>query len=402
MIVTCERCQTRFELDDAKVPASGARVRCSRCRHSFLVQPGAGGDGETQVVASAAPAPRPGARKAAPRAAADDATRVLSAPPAGAAPGPRREGGDEESDWQFNEEPSGKPSPARRAPAAPLREFLAPSREEAPSLEQLGDPESWDLVGGDESGETTVARVRPQPPAGPQSAPQPAPPAARAPVPTAPAAVAVPAPAPVALEEGAASAPGPEPWAPGARAAGWAATLALAAAVAHASLVPPAPRVAAPAAPIRSGALAVRQLAVRRLDNAFGQRLLVVAGQLANEGDQMLTPGTGLRLTLLGDDGEPLPGATAAAAAAPGEERLRTQASDDLLADGGWRASMLAWTPLAAHGSSEFAAVVFDPPTAASRFRLELAPPPPPPGPPAPPAAEATAPSPPPPLPSSG
>lgn len=37
MIVRCEKCATRFRLDEAAVPASGVRVRCSRCRHAFRV-----------------------------------------------------------------------------------------------------------------------------------------------------------------------------------------------------------------------------------------------------------------------------------------------------------------------------------------------------------------------------
>ena len=441
MIVTCERCQTRFELEDAKLPPAGARVRCSRCRFSFFVKPAPGADGETQVVAPGGLAPRPKAGKKANAAPAEDATRALGAPAAGAAPAGRAEGGDDESDWQFNEEPARKPSATRRAPVSPLREFLAPAREEPPSLEQLGDPESWDLVGGDEAGEVTVARVRPEAPVAPRAAPMPervqqrvperapepvAEPAlepvleiAPAPVPamaapavatpphTAPARLPL-APPPAVFEEpeAPAAAPGERPLARGLQAAGWAATLGLAVALARASLAPAAPAARLLAAPIRSGPFAVRELSVRRLENAWGQRLLVVSGRLANEGEQALAPATGLRLSLLADDGEPLGHAGAAAAVAPGEERLREQASEDLLADNGWRASVLAWTPIAAHEASEFAAVVFDPPAAASRFRLELTSPPPqpPPATPAPPplAPEPTAPSLPSSLPSSG
>ena len=39
MVVVCEKCDTRFHLDDTRVPAKGARVRCSRCKHAFFVQP---------------------------------------------------------------------------------------------------------------------------------------------------------------------------------------------------------------------------------------------------------------------------------------------------------------------------------------------------------------------------
>ncbi len=39
MILTCERCDTRFRLDESRLPARGARVRCSRCKHAFFVKP---------------------------------------------------------------------------------------------------------------------------------------------------------------------------------------------------------------------------------------------------------------------------------------------------------------------------------------------------------------------------
>jgi predicted Zn finger-like uncharacterized protein len=35
MIVTCPNCQTRYNLPDAKVPAGGAKVKCSKCAHVF-------------------------------------------------------------------------------------------------------------------------------------------------------------------------------------------------------------------------------------------------------------------------------------------------------------------------------------------------------------------------------
>ncbi len=39
MTITCEKCSTRFVLDEARIPAKGARVRCSRCQHRFHVMP---------------------------------------------------------------------------------------------------------------------------------------------------------------------------------------------------------------------------------------------------------------------------------------------------------------------------------------------------------------------------
>jgi len=39
VIITCEKCQTRFQLDDSRVPENGLRARCSRCEHAFFVKP---------------------------------------------------------------------------------------------------------------------------------------------------------------------------------------------------------------------------------------------------------------------------------------------------------------------------------------------------------------------------
>ncbi len=39
MIITCASCLTKFRLDESRIPAKGAKVRCSRCRHVFYVAP---------------------------------------------------------------------------------------------------------------------------------------------------------------------------------------------------------------------------------------------------------------------------------------------------------------------------------------------------------------------------
>lgn len=39
MVVQCEQCRTRFKLDDSKVGDKGVKVRCSKCRHVFIVRP---------------------------------------------------------------------------------------------------------------------------------------------------------------------------------------------------------------------------------------------------------------------------------------------------------------------------------------------------------------------------
>ena len=37
LIVTCGECSTSFQLDESRIPAEGARVRCSRCKHAFFL-----------------------------------------------------------------------------------------------------------------------------------------------------------------------------------------------------------------------------------------------------------------------------------------------------------------------------------------------------------------------------
>ncbi len=38
MIIQCEKCQTRFRLDDSRVSDKGAKVRCTKCKHVFTVR----------------------------------------------------------------------------------------------------------------------------------------------------------------------------------------------------------------------------------------------------------------------------------------------------------------------------------------------------------------------------
>jgi predicted Zn finger-like uncharacterized protein len=112
LVVVCEKCETRFHLSDEKVPAKGARVRCSRCKHAFFVTPPGGGKEEAieDVVAEVTdaggtPTPEP-------------AQDLLDTDHGGAEPEPRqrpaqlrgeeRGSGDFEEDWEFNDDSSGE------------------------------------------------------------------------------------------------------------------------------------------------------------------------------------------------------------------------------------------------------------------------------------------------------
>ncbi len=39
MIITCQGCQARFHMDDKRIRPEGAKVRCSKCRQTFVVHP---------------------------------------------------------------------------------------------------------------------------------------------------------------------------------------------------------------------------------------------------------------------------------------------------------------------------------------------------------------------------
>ena len=39
MIIQCEKCRTNFELDDSSLREDGSKVRCSICKHIFMVYP---------------------------------------------------------------------------------------------------------------------------------------------------------------------------------------------------------------------------------------------------------------------------------------------------------------------------------------------------------------------------
>lgn len=96
MIVTCEECSTSFQLDDSRIPASGARVRCSRCKHAFfLPSPSASQSQAIESVVAEAVQGRAG-RTPPPtrdlgRAGTSDRSAAAHAEP-------------EEEDWQFSEE----------------------------------------------------------------------------------------------------------------------------------------------------------------------------------------------------------------------------------------------------------------------------------------------------------
>jgi predicted Zn finger-like uncharacterized protein len=102
VIVECQNCMTRFQLDDERIPLAGIRARCSRCKVAFfLAHPSAG----SEASADPGQAP-PSSEPAAPEFLADPsaASQEVSSP----------EDADEEDedDWEFNDDlPIGEDDP---------------------------------------------------------------------------------------------------------------------------------------------------------------------------------------------------------------------------------------------------------------------------------------------------
>jgi predicted Zn finger-like uncharacterized protein len=187
VIVTCERCATQFQLDDARVPQRGVRVRCSRCKNSFRVMPGG--------LASAEQIEDPAGRA---RGAGEEITQDM--PEARSGSGAERSGGGakaaaarresepgsgveakaghgpetEESDWEFNNDTAGDLERGKRA-ASDLDDSKPEPPEAAPARGRLAD--DWFGGGAGDAPLELEDRPSPQPvaPAPPALRPRPSP-----------------------------------------------------------------------------------------------------------------------------------------------------------------------------------------------------------------------------------
>lgn|GEM_PF-1764132 len=420
MVIVCQKCRTRFQLDDARIPAKGARVRCSRCKHAFVVvPPGTHDQTVHRLAAEAATTGQP---------SAPEPTRDLSEPrEGGAADAPSEE---PEDDWQFNIEPPGgsaasaapaarAEAPAGRAPAAaPARktETAELSDDAARSLFELGglreaepqvlegeitdsDPtpfgdgsadlrapaesagapgEGGGAAGGPRRPESAVASweldpseaavPRPAPAAGAPSRPAAARAARRrvqestAPEPAQVAAAAPPAHAvrpPLAPASFAAIAAG---------AVGW----AVVALLFGAGLVGAARSAStAPALPdARIGSLELRGVRARHLDNYFAGPLLVVAAEIHNPGPEPRFLGGMPRMELTGPDGTAA--ATAWLGSALHDAALREREPRELAAVLEQSARQLAGRPVRP-GETLAVHALFETPPSATGIRAGVA-----------------------------
>jgi predicted Zn finger-like uncharacterized protein len=384
VIITCEKCDTRFQLDDARVPDDGIKVRCSRCKHAFLVKrvdldEGSDGYAAADLAGEALGGPPPDASTQNLESALDD-TRTALLGNSGGELGPRRVGdaeGDEESDWQFNEEPRTPEPEAAQQPAAPPADpmneiFGGDPPEPTPSLEDVGNPEDWNLLGEQSSEEVTGTDEAFAP--SPEVLDEPTPVAANAAA-QASAAQAAAAPAPrtqeAAVEPGRLDEPAETPFGRVATGAAWLVVgLALVVAVRTSFFAGVESTDVGPGA-VELAGLRVEDARGRIVENAVAGYLLVVTATLRNPESEPLLPRGPLRVQLVDAEGTPLAQAAPLGPAPPlavlrGEPVAQL---DERLAGG---ASQLAELPLAPGEGLAVAAVFELPPAEARGFRFAV------------------------------
>lgn len=375
MILTCERCETRFRLDESRLPARGARVRCSRCKHAFFVRPpGASQADAIQEIAEQTVAT---GRAAPPEQSWDleeqEAGRTAqSQSPARSAPVAEPPSDfEDESDWRFEDEVAqlgdtgaSLDLPNGEAAAPPSHEI---DRDES-SFAELGDPESWDLLSSS-SGDLPPPRTTPAP----RSEPAPRPQAQRAPSAPVEAVSAARAPASPAAAEVLHSQPvlPAVEISPALRVAGWSATAALTTLVALLCLLPTAGVGAFRPRSVSVGPLVVEKLSARWVDNALAGPIWVVSGELHNPTSERHALGVAVDVALLDSAGDRIEGALATAQPALALARLREEDPEQLRDDASRAAADLAARLLEGDARVAFDAVFASAPAGAARFAVE-------------------------------
>lgn len=325
VIVDCESCHTRFRLDEARIPASGAKVRCSKCKAAFVVKrPSATRDELIdEVVAEAtdpgsSPAPGPSEdlfEKSA------SGTHMLGTP----GESERAETASDEK-WEFDEPPP-PPSASSQRPAAAAADVPRVAASEPEDLDSLGSPEGWDFLAGTRK---LAEEARFEAPA-PEAARAHSSPRRVAPVSDAARAVdSVDTLAAAAAEAPPAKTAPKGPWAKATHDAAqtlidsgmWLASIALCSAGLWLALAPGGQALGGAWDPVRA-TLAGQpvEVALRQVESGVGGTLTVVRGQLPS------VPGgpvpQRVRATWLDTQGQPIPGASAIVGPALAERELR-------------------------------------------------------------------------------
>jgi predicted Zn finger-like uncharacterized protein len=128
MNIRCPECATVFRVDPTRVPPSGVRARCSRCKASFRITPD--GLGESRGSHPPTAAERPGPQGATQTETSAPAERVpaAAAPPAAPADSPAaRHAAPEQATAGMPAPQESAAAPSTTAVAAPRQSAAAPS-----------------------------------------------------------------------------------------------------------------------------------------------------------------------------------------------------------------------------------------------------------------------------------
>ena len=385
MVVSCQKCQTRFQLDAARIPAKGVRVRCSKCKHAFFVG-------------------KPGGEDEALHGLAEEAATTGRASKSRPAPAVDLRSKDAEDDWQFNIEPSGggdardsfgepgdaTPPPAEitdsepteiggaetffeldglpdrddREPAA--AKVDAPEKKEKrgkakkkaapPPIEpeqevdfrNLGKPESWSSPGKREDAPAKTKK-------GAKGAVEKPADEVRAPV-----RATLPRVDPGTLVGSLGGA------------AGWAAAALLFAFGLQGALSPPVAD--AELAPVAIGSLEITDVRVRHLENLYAGPLVVVAGELRNPGADGARAGAAPLVRITDELGEALDLAPVWIGVEISDDELRRSDPTGIAAAQAGAARALAERSFGANERVPVAALLADLPSDAVGFRIESVP----------------------------
>lgn len=406
MVVSCQKCRTRFQLDEARIPAKGVRVRCSKCKHAFFVAPPGGKDDTIHGLAQEA------AARGRPSKAKPGPTHDL--------PGPG--GGEPEDDWQFNIDPPGgrqgdlsdsdfdeaaappaeitdseptenesgffeldglsdpgpersneAPAAAAAAPADPAPAAAKPGKKTRPAapppiepeqevtFEDLGRPESWDF------GVAEPARPAPAPAA---TKPAKSAKSAKKKAAGSPAAVAETVPATPRAGAARSTRAGSFAGTLGG-AAGWLLALALFGfGLGGALRSPPA---SGELAAVSIGKLELAGLRVRHVENLFAGPLVVLSGELRNPGSETVRSGVAPRVRITDARGEVLDGALGWVGLGVSPDELRGSEPSALAETLARSARELAERSFAPQDRVSVTAVLGELPPGAAAFRIEAA-----------------------------
>jgi predicted Zn finger-like uncharacterized protein len=387
VVVSCQKCRTRFQLDEARIPAKGVKVRCSKCKHAFFV---AKPDGDAAAIHQIAEEAAATGRPAKPRPAPTVDLRAKDS---------------EDEDWEFNMEPRAdgpgaptSPPPAELTDSEPAdlagvgevrgaAENLfeldglpdrdrdaepepaaakadAPGKKKGkaksvpPAIEpeqevdfrNLGKPESWSSPG--KRAAVPVAKAKKAAKGAAAETPQED---ARAPVRS-----TLPRVDPGTLVGSLAGA------------AGWAVAALLLAFGLNGALAPPAAD--ADLAPTAIGALEITDLEVRHVENLFAGPLVVVAGELRNPGADGTRAGAAPLVRVTDALGEALDIAPVWIGAAIPDDDLRRLDPGPIAAAQAQGARALGQRSFAANERVPVTALLADLPEEAVGFRIESVP----------------------------